>query len=218
MLGAKFRVVAAVWKMLCLSIAVAASPASATPGGPAVQTHEYKYLDLAPDGSRVASVEFVSAATNCDEPRGPVVVRRSDDGTVIERLDPCHRCRYSGLAWSPDGARLAFHATDEGAGTALVADHDILVRFDEQLRTPETLWSLPALVWTADDNGDVDAEIASIIRRRSDDIDAFWAAVYPSMEPAGVLSWFARPGACRFGTLLLWGFGRIWRSDYAARL
>ncbi len=81
---------------------------------------EYSSLDLAPDGRRLAMVEPVAAGPKDVEPRGPVVVRGVDDGRVLGRFDPCPQCRYSGLAWSPDSARLAFLATDERNGRVRV--------------------------------------------------------------------------------------------------
>jgi dipeptidyl aminopeptidase/acylaminoacyl peptidase len=76
---------------------------------------EYKALAIAPDGMRLAVVE--PAAESAGDARGPVVVRGTDDGRILERIDPCHRCEYSGLAWSPDGTRLAFLAADDKSKT-----------------------------------------------------------------------------------------------------
>lgn len=78
--------------------------------------HEYKFLTIAPNGMSLAAVEPLPAAASETEPRGPIIVRRSQDGRVLGRIDPCGRCRYSGLAWSPDGTQIAFVATDEVAG------------------------------------------------------------------------------------------------------
>jgi dipeptidyl aminopeptidase/acylaminoacyl peptidase len=89
-------------------------------GETVANTQEYKSLDIAPNGTRLASVEPVAAGASEAEPRGPVIVRRVDNGLVLARIDPCHRCRYSGLAWSPDSTRLAFLATDERTGSVRV--------------------------------------------------------------------------------------------------
>ncbi len=82
--------------------------------------HEYKFLAISPDGLRIAAVEPAGANASETRPLGPIVVRNSHDGRVLQRLDPCHRCRYAGLAWSPDGTTLAFLATDESAGQAQI--------------------------------------------------------------------------------------------------
>jgi dipeptidyl aminopeptidase/acylaminoacyl peptidase len=73
---------------------------------------EYKALALAPDGMRLAVLEPVVDTTGAA--RGPLVIRSTDDGRILERIDPC-QCDYSGLAWSPDGTRLAFLAADDKA-------------------------------------------------------------------------------------------------------
>ena len=94
--------------VLTLAGLVASQESSAT-------IHDYKFLTISPDGMQLATVDPLAAAASDKEPRGPIVVRSSNDGRMLLRLDPCPRCRYSGLAWSPDGTRLAFLATDESA-------------------------------------------------------------------------------------------------------
>ncbi|HWE99510.1 MAG TPA: S9 family peptidase [Caulobacteraceae bacterium] len=72
---------------------------------------------LAPGADRVASIEIDQPfATPAARPRGPVVIRDAKSGTVLASLDPCGACRYSGLAWSADGASLVFLAYDSAAG------------------------------------------------------------------------------------------------------
>lgn len=100
-------------KTILIATSLAIAPVAHALGETVAITHEYKSLDIAPDGTLLASMEPVAQGASETEPRGPVVVRRVTDGVIVERLDPCHRCRYSGLAWSPDSAQLAFLATDE---------------------------------------------------------------------------------------------------------
>jgi dipeptidyl aminopeptidase/acylaminoacyl peptidase len=110
-----------VLKPLLIATFVCASPVAGTFADPPPgKMHDYKSLVLAPDGKRLASVETLIEAMSDTEPRGPIVVRSVDDGRVLERLDPCPRCRYSGLAWSPDSAQLAFLAADEQSGTVRI--------------------------------------------------------------------------------------------------
>ena len=106
-------------RLLILAGLLAAPYAGALADTPA-KMHEYKSLALAPDGLRLAAVEPIIAVITAVEPRGPIVLRSAQDGRVLERIDPCPRCRYSGLAWSPDGTQLAFLATDEQSGTVRV--------------------------------------------------------------------------------------------------
>jgi dipeptidyl aminopeptidase/acylaminoacyl peptidase len=109
-----------VLKPLLIAASLAATPSASAFGQAPATVHEYKALDLAPDGTRFASVEPDVAGASEVEPRGPVVVRSLDDGRVIGRLDPCHHCRYSGLAWSVDSTQLAFVATDQKGGTVRI--------------------------------------------------------------------------------------------------
>lgn len=73
--------------------------------------HKYDDLAIAPKGDLLASVE-----TGEGTPRGQIVLRRTGDGGVVRRIDPCASCTYSDLAFAPDGA-LAFLSRDRAAGT-----------------------------------------------------------------------------------------------------
>src|ERR1700688_693021 len=88
-----------VLKLWLIVGSLAATATVGAPVGATATTQEYKGLDLAPDGKRLAAVEPIAAGLSETEPRGPVVVRGVDNGLIVDRLDSCHRCRYSGLAW-----------------------------------------------------------------------------------------------------------------------
>jgi dipeptidyl aminopeptidase/acylaminoacyl peptidase len=88
-------------------LAAALAAASAIAG-----VHQYQGVALSPKGDLVASVESYAAAGRAKEPHGKIVVRKAADGTVVASYDPCEACRYGAASWSPDGATLAFAATD----------------------------------------------------------------------------------------------------------
>ncbi len=102
-------------RILEMSIVALLVPAFA---GAAV--HEYKFLSMSPDGSRIAAVETVTQPNSEKEPRGPVVIRAVKDGQVRGQIDPCSSCSYSSLAWSPDGSELAFLAVDSDAASVQI--------------------------------------------------------------------------------------------------
>ena len=91
--------------------------------------HKFSDVAMAPDGGTIAAVES-SVASDTAAPDGHgVVVVRTAAGAVVRRLDPCPACDYGNPAWSPDGATLAFVATDAAAGTAtLTVATDAAVR------------------------------------------------------------------------------------------
>ncbi|MGO9036522.1 MAG: prolyl oligopeptidase family serine peptidase [Steroidobacteraceae bacterium] len=107
-------------KQMLIATSLVIAPIAGAMSETVAKTQEYKSLDIAPDGTRLASMEPSTASAGEAEPRGPVVVRRVDDGLVVARIDPCHRCRYSGFAWSPDSTQLAFLAADEQSGSVRV--------------------------------------------------------------------------------------------------
>jgi len=82
--------------------------------------HEYKFLAMSPNGSWIASVEMSTQPDADVAPRGPIVIRAVNEGQVRGRLDPCSSCSYSSLAWSPDGAQLAFLAADAETGSVKI--------------------------------------------------------------------------------------------------
>ena len=86
------------------------------------RVHGYGDLALSPAADQVAAVEETQAeGAAATAPRhGVITVRAVADGRVLRRLDPCAVCSYAGLAFSPDGASLAFVATDRAAGAAVL--------------------------------------------------------------------------------------------------
>ncbi len=97
------------------AFAVSAAPTPFAPQG--VQT--FADLVLSPDGALLATVDklnlFEAVKT---ESRGAIVVRDAKTGARLASYDPCATCTYDGLAWAPDGEKLAFIASDHKAGTA----------------------------------------------------------------------------------------------------
>jgi dipeptidyl aminopeptidase/acylaminoacyl peptidase len=87
--------------LLAATLLLTASPAAAQ------AIHGYGSLAIAPKGDRVAAVE------TSGQPHGVITVRRVTDGKVIETIDPCATCGYSGLTFAPDGG-LAFLSRDPG--------------------------------------------------------------------------------------------------------
>jgi dipeptidyl aminopeptidase/acylaminoacyl peptidase len=97
--------------------ALVLSVAGFWPTASSAAIHEYKFLAMSPDGSRLAAVEMSTQPNSEKAPRGPVVIRAVKDGQVRGQLDPCASCSYSSLAWSPNGAELAFLAADAETGS-----------------------------------------------------------------------------------------------------
>jgi dipeptidyl aminopeptidase/acylaminoacyl peptidase len=87
--------------------------------GAAQTLTRYAGLAMDPSGARIAAVESVETEDSQSAAHGVVVVRAAD-GSVQKRIDPCATCRYAGLAFSPDGAALAFIASDPRTGEARV--------------------------------------------------------------------------------------------------
>ena len=78
--------------------------------------HQYASVTLSADGKEIASVETVRQPYATTEQHGAVVIR-GNDGAVLARLDPCAKCKYAGVRWSPDGTRAAFTASADGVAT-----------------------------------------------------------------------------------------------------
>jgi len=92
-----------------LALAVAPTPSQGV-------LHQYASVALNAQGGEIASVETVRQPHATTEEHGAVVIRGTD-GKVLARLDPCAKCKYSGVTWSHDGKRLAFTGSNEGMAT-----------------------------------------------------------------------------------------------------
>ena len=101
--------------MSALAITATGASEAPTPTATGVM-HQYASVALSPDGRKIASVETVRQPYATSEQHGAVVIR-SNDGTILGRLDTCPKCKYSGLDWSADGTRLAFVASADGVAT-----------------------------------------------------------------------------------------------------
>src|SRR5665213_2825477 len=84
----------------------------------AAPMHEYGGLAMSPAGDRVAAIENAIEANSMGRPHGHIIVRSAATGAVIETIDPCAHCGYSGLVFASDG-RLAF-LMREGRTTRLL--------------------------------------------------------------------------------------------------
>jgi dipeptidyl aminopeptidase/acylaminoacyl peptidase len=85
--------------------------------------HQYASVTLSADGKEIASVETVRQPYATTEQHGAVVIR-GNDGAVLARLDPCAKCKYTGVRWAPDGTRVAFTASADGVATLYGAAPD----------------------------------------------------------------------------------------------
>ena len=99
-----------------LALAIAPTP---DPG----VLHQYAAVALDPAGKQIASIESVRKPNATTEEHGAVVVRTTD-GEVRARLDPCPDCKYTAIAWSPDGHAFAFVASAKGQATLFGATPD----------------------------------------------------------------------------------------------
>jgi dipeptidyl aminopeptidase/acylaminoacyl peptidase len=100
-----------------LAAALLASPVA---GDAAPATlRQYAGLALAPAGDRLAAVESDAAANASATPHGRIVVRDAA-GAVVQTIDPCAACSYSGLAFGADGT-LVFLARQKGATRLMAA-------------------------------------------------------------------------------------------------
>jgi dipeptidyl aminopeptidase/acylaminoacyl peptidase len=96
--------------LICNAMGAAAAPSE----------HTFDSVALSPGGEQIASVETDRSFDSPAAFHGTIVVRATADGSVLQRLDPCETCSYSGLTWSRDGTALVFIASDASTGKARV--------------------------------------------------------------------------------------------------
>ena len=81
----------------------------------------YGDLVLAPSGKQFATIESRDVPEAPRHPRGIIVLRAADTGSIVGRFDPCATCSsYGGLTWSRSGDQLAFIASDDKRRIATV--------------------------------------------------------------------------------------------------
>jgi dipeptidyl aminopeptidase/acylaminoacyl peptidase len=85
--------------------------------------HQYASVALNANGKQIVSIETVRKPNATTEEHGAVVVRGTD-GEVHARLDPCAKCKYDDVAWSPDGTRFTFTGSQDGVATLFAAAPD----------------------------------------------------------------------------------------------
>jgi dipeptidyl aminopeptidase/acylaminoacyl peptidase len=123
---------------------------AAMPAPPSGVLHQYASVALSADGQLIASVETVRKPNATSEEHGAVVVRNTH-GEVQARLDPCAKCRYAGVSWSPEGRKLAFTASAEGVATVYSATPDPTQKGAYTVSQTVELHGLLALPrWSAD--------------------------------------------------------------------
>jgi dipeptidyl aminopeptidase/acylaminoacyl peptidase len=98
--------------------------AAVTASGPDLGLlHQYASVALNANAKQIASVETARKPNATTEEHGAVVVR-GIDGEVHAHLDPCAKCRYADIAWSPEGTRLTFTGSADGVATLYKATPD----------------------------------------------------------------------------------------------
>jgi dipeptidyl aminopeptidase/acylaminoacyl peptidase len=102
--------------LLAAPLLAAAGAAAAAPA----TLRQYADLALAPGGDRLASIESDSVPDAATRPHGRIVLRSAATGAILQTIDPCAACSYSGLAFAPDG-RLAFLARQKGTTRLMLA-------------------------------------------------------------------------------------------------
>jgi dipeptidyl aminopeptidase/acylaminoacyl peptidase len=85
---------------------------------PAKLVHRFLQIEIAPDASRVASVEGDSPPSGFYPPIRDLMIRRVRDGAAVKVALPCGRvpqCWPAAIAWSPDGRHLSFSLRTPGS-------------------------------------------------------------------------------------------------------
>ena len=95
--------------LLATPLAAGAAPA------PVTRPHSFASLAMSPAGDLIASVEGGETPDGMPA-RGKIVVRAVKDGHIVQTLDTCAACSYSGLTFASTGD-LAWLQRDRAAGT-----------------------------------------------------------------------------------------------------
>ena len=105
-------------RLLSATLACAIVLGESASAEPARLVHRFLQIEIAPDASRVASVEGDSPPSGFYPPIRDLMIRRVHDGAVVKVALPCGRvpqCWPAALAWSPDGKHLSFSLRTPGS-------------------------------------------------------------------------------------------------------
>ena len=105
-------------RLLSATLACAIVLGESASAEPARLVHRFLQIEIAPDASRVASVEGDSPPSGFYPPIRDLMIRRVHDGAAVKVALPCGRvpqCWPAALAWSPDGKHLGFSLRTPGS-------------------------------------------------------------------------------------------------------
>ena len=134
-------------RLLSATLACAIVLGESASAEPARLVHRFLQIEIAPDASRVASVEGDSPPSGFYPPIRDLMIRRVHDGAAVKVALPCGRvpqCWPAALAWSPDGKHLGFSLRTPGSHArsvyAVAADGRGLTELLEFSGTLDPIW------------------------------------------------------------------------------